>query len=177
MEGDLKIAGSVIFEDSSAINTAPKDLPSGILLPFAGSTAPDGWLLCAGQEVNRETYSNLFAVIGISYGIGDGSTTFNLPDLRGRMPMGLDNMGGSSANRVTNTVADSLGRGAGEEMHQLSFDELPARNSYISHGTGGQGDSGGSFSYVNHVNTDTIGDDQPHNNMPPYLSINFIIKY
>ena len=63
MEGDLKIAGSVIFEDSPAINTAPKDLPSGILLPFAGSTASDEWLLCAGQEVNREIYSNPFAVI------------------------------------------------------------------------------------------------------------------
>ena len=63
VEGDLKIAGSVIFEDSPAINTAPKDLPSGILLPFAGSTATDRWLLCAGQEVNRETYSNPFAVI------------------------------------------------------------------------------------------------------------------
>ena len=63
VEGDLKITGSVKFEDSSAINTAPKDLPSGILLPFAGSTAPDGWILCAGQEVNRETYFNLFAVI------------------------------------------------------------------------------------------------------------------
>ena len=63
LEGDLKIAGSVIFEDSSVINTATKDLPSGILLPFIGSTTPDGWLLCAGQEVNRETYSNLFAVI------------------------------------------------------------------------------------------------------------------
>jgi len=63
VEGALKIAGSVIFEDSSAINTAPKDLPSGILLPYAGSTALDGWLLCEGQEVNRETYSNPFAVI------------------------------------------------------------------------------------------------------------------
>ena len=63
VEGDLKIAGSVIFEDSPAINTAPKDLPSGILLPYAGSTGTNGWLLCAGQEVNRETYSNTFAVI------------------------------------------------------------------------------------------------------------------
>ena len=63
VEGDLKIAGSVIFEDSSAINTAPKDLPPRILLPYAVSTAPDGWLLCAGQEVNIETYSNPFAVI------------------------------------------------------------------------------------------------------------------
>ena len=63
VEGDLKIAGSVIFKDSSAINTAPKDLPSGILLPFAGSTAPNGWILCAGQEVNRKRYYNLFALM------------------------------------------------------------------------------------------------------------------
>ena len=63
MEGDLKIAGSVIFEDSSAINTAPKDLPSEILLTFAGSTAPDGWLLCVDQEVNRDTFSYLLPVI------------------------------------------------------------------------------------------------------------------
>ena len=62
VEGDLKITGSVIFEDSFAINTAPKDLPSGILLPFAGSTTPDVWLLCACQEA-REIYSNLFTVI------------------------------------------------------------------------------------------------------------------
>ena len=63
VEGGLKVTGSVIFENSSEINTAPKDLPLGILLPFAGSIAPDGWILCAGQEVNRETYSNTFAVI------------------------------------------------------------------------------------------------------------------
>ena len=63
VEGDLKITGNVLFEDSSTINTAPKDLPSEILLTFAGSTAPDGWLLCADQEINRDTCSNLFAVI------------------------------------------------------------------------------------------------------------------
>ena len=63
VDGNLKVSGGVIFSDSTSINSAPKDLPAGILLPFAGSTAPDGWLLCAGQEVNRETYSNLFAVI------------------------------------------------------------------------------------------------------------------
>jgi len=177
VEGDLMVTGSVIFQDSSAIHTAPKDLPAGILLPYAGNIPPEGWLLCAGQEVSREAYPNLFTVIGESYGIGDGGATFNLPDLRGRIPMGLDNMAGISADRVANTEADSLGGNAGEEMHQLSFDELPSRNSYISHGTGGQGDSGGSFSYVSNVTTDTVGNDQPHNNMPPYLSLNYIIKY
>ena len=177
MECELKIAGSVIFKDSSAINTAPKDLPSGILLSFAGSAAPDRLLIFAGQKVNRKTYSNLFAVIGDSYGIGDGSTTFNLPDLRGRMPMGLDNMGGNSANRVANSAADSIGGNAGEEMHQLSIDELPSRIGYTGHANRGQGDSGGSFNYVHYLNTDSIGNDQPHNNMPPYLSLNYIIKF
>ena len=60
--------------------TAP--LPSGMLTPFAGATAPDGWLLSDGSAVNRTTYSALFTAIGTTYGAGDGSTTFNLPDLR-----------------------------------------------------------------------------------------------
>ena len=177
VNGNLKVTGSVVFSDSSKIHTTPKDLPTGILLPYAGNIVPNGWLLCSGHQVSRQIYANLFAVIGDTYGIGDGSTTFNLPDLRGRMPMGLDNMGGNSANRVSNTVADSLGRGAGEDMHQLSFDELPTRNSYISHGAGGQGDSHGAFNYVHQLHTVTFGNDQPHNNMPPYLSLNYIIKY
>ena len=177
VDGDLKIGGSVIFQDSSAINTAPKDLPTGILLPYAGTASPDGWMLCNGQEVSRETYSNLFTVIGDSYGIGDGSTTFNLPDLRGRMPMGLDNMGGNSADRVVHSAADSIGGNAGEETHQLSMDELPTRNAYSGHANRGQGDSGGSFNYVHQLHTSSIGNDQSHNNMPPYLSLSYIIKY
>jgi microcystin-dependent protein len=64
---------------------------------FAGSSAPLNHLLCNGQAVSRTTYAALFAVIGTTYGAGDGSTTFNLPDLRGRAPVGLDNMGGSAA--------------------------------------------------------------------------------
>jgi microcystin-dependent protein len=91
--------------------------------------------------------------------------------------MGRDNMGGNSAERVAHSAADSLGGNAGEETHQLSMDELPSRNAYSGHTNRGHGQSGGPFSYVNHVNTDTIGDDQPHNNMPPYLSLNYIIKY
>lgn len=76
-------------------------IPAGVVIPFAGSFAPDGWLLAYGQQVSRSTYSKLFASIGTTYGVGDGSTTFNLPDLRGRVPAGRDNMGGSSANRLT----------------------------------------------------------------------------
>lgn len=76
-------------------------LPAGVIAPYAGSAAPSGWLLCHGQAVSRTTFAALFTAIGTTYGSGDGSTTFNLPDLRGRVPVGKDDMGGSAANRVT----------------------------------------------------------------------------
>ena len=77
--------------------------PTGSVLAFAGSSAPAGWMLCDGQPISRTTYSALFAVIGTTYGVGDGASTFNLPDLRGRAIAGKDNMGGTPANRLTST--------------------------------------------------------------------------
>lgn len=64
-------------------------IPSGVLAPYVAAAAPSGWLLCDGTAVSRTTYSALFAIIGTGYGAGDGSTTFNVPDLRGRVPVGL----------------------------------------------------------------------------------------
>ena len=75
--------------------------PVGMIAPFAFPGAPTGWLLCAGQAVSRAIYAQLFSVIGGYFGSGDGATTFNVPDLRGRYPLGQDNMGGVAANRVT----------------------------------------------------------------------------
>ena len=65
-------------------------MPTGMVVPYAGAAAPDGWLLCQGQAVSRTTYAQLFSVIGTTYGSGDGSTTFNLPDMRGRVAVGSD---------------------------------------------------------------------------------------
>lgn len=112
-------------------------VPPGTLAPFAGpitvhadaTTAqptsnqpPAGWLWCAGQAVSRATYSALFAAIGTTYGAGDGSTTFNVPDLRGRALVGLDNMGGSDAGRIG--TANTLGTAAGSNT--ISSSMLPA---------------------------------------------------
>ncbi len=83
-------------------------IPVGAMMDYAASTAPSGWLLCYGQAVSRVTYATLFGVVGTAFGSGDGSTTFNLPDCRGRTKVGLDNLGGSSANRITDANADSL---------------------------------------------------------------------
>lgn len=117
-------------------NAAGSSMPAGSVTAFAGSSAPTGWLLCAGQAVSRTTYAALFAAIGTTYGSGDGSTTFNLPDLRGRTVAGLDNMGGTDANRlswqnvlgtvgVSSTTVDS-----GEQQHTLSAAEsgVPAHS-------------------------------------------------
>ena len=84
-------------------------MPAGALVPYAGSSAPTGWLLCAGQAVSRTTFATLFAAVGTTYGSGDGSTTFNLPDLRGRAIFGRDDMDGTAANRITNAVSGITG--------------------------------------------------------------------
>jgi hypothetical protein len=101
------------------------ETPIGIVAPFAGATAPANWLLCYGQAVSRVTYSGLFLTISTTYGVGDGSTTFNLPDLRGRAIAGVDNMGGSAASRLTTAVSGvdgaTLGTAGGSQiMHTHS---------------------------------------------------------
>lgn len=89
--------------------------PAGCVQQFAGSESavPAGWLICGGQAVSRSTYSRLFAAIGTTYGIGDGSTTFNVPDCRGRGIAGKDDMGGSAASRITNAIAGIDGTALG----------------------------------------------------------------
>jgi microcystin-dependent protein len=112
------------------IGIAPVQFPTASLLPFAGTTSPDNWLLCSGQAVSRTTYAALFAVIGTTYGVGDGSTTFNLPDLRGRTPVGKDDMGGTPANRMTTGGSGingaSLGAAGGAQTHTLGTAEMPS---------------------------------------------------
>ena len=122
-------AGQLSFTALGASNT----FASGMLMPYAGATAPTGWLLCYGQAISRTTYADLFAVVGTTYGNGDGSTTFNLPDLRGRVVAGKDNMGGSSANRLTSALnGDSLGAAGGAESHTLSTSQIPAHRHFVA---------------------------------------------
>lgn len=94
-----------------------KTAVSGVVWQFAGSTAPAGWLLCNGDAVSRAEYSALFGIIGTAYGAGDGTTTFNLPDLRGRAAIGA----GSGAGLTTR----ALGNVGGAESHVLTQAELP----------------------------------------------------
>jgi len=85
--------------------------PPGTLLPFAGVTPPPGFFLCYGAAVSRTTYAALFAALGTTWGSGDGTTTFNLPDFRGRTLAGADNMGGTPAGRLTGYTVGTTGGG------------------------------------------------------------------
>ena len=90
----------------------------GTIVPFAGRTEPAyNWMLCDGRAVDLSEYPTLYAVISDDYSPVASNTTFNLPDLRGRFPLGLDNMGVGSANRVTASQADTLGLGSAAEKH------------------------------------------------------------
>ncbi|SCD24317.1 phage tail protein [Brucella inopinata] len=106
--GDAKNPGDAVSK--KLLDAA---VPIGEVKAFAGSTPPPGWLLCYGQEVSRTTYAALFAIIGTTFGGGDGGSTFNVPDLRGRVLVGRDDMGGPAANRITVAVAGFNGAAIG----------------------------------------------------------------
>ena len=106
------------------LSTVPTP-PVGSVIAFAGANAPTGWLLCDGQEVNRSTYATLYGIIGLQYGTPSSTAVFKLPDLRGRQVTGKDNMGGTSANVVADTVADALGGFGGSEEKTIAKEQLP----------------------------------------------------
>lgn len=128
----IVIEGSQIgtFSSAGGSFTVPGIVPVGVTASFAGSAAPSQWILCFGQAVSRTTYALLFAVIGTSYGSGDGVTTFNLPDLRGRLTPGADNMGGTAANRLTTNTMSGAGAGStgGAETETLSTAQIPSHS-------------------------------------------------
>lgn len=109
-------------------------LPVGVVLPFAGASAPTGYLACDGSAVSRSTYADLFAVIGAGFGQGDGSTTFNLPDLRGRFLRGVDHGQGRDPDRASRT-AMATGGNTGDNVGSVQSDASARPNSAFSTNT------------------------------------------
>lgn len=160
-------------------------IPVGAVMVYAGLTEPTDWQFCYGQAISRATFAALFAIVSTTYGVGDGSTTFNVPDLRGRVVAGQDDMGGSSANRLTGLSAgvdgDTLGASGGAESHTLVTAELAAHDHSLT--VGGSGGAGTvsltTSSVAGSANAALIADTgsgTAHNNVQPTFILNYIIK-
>lgn len=123
--GGFKLTGLGVGSastDSVNLSQLTSISPSGQIILYAGASLPTGFLVCDGSAVLRATYASLFTAIGTLWGAGDGSTTFNLPDLRGRVPAAPDNMGGTPAGRMPGFTLATSG---GEATHTLVTGEMP----------------------------------------------------
>lgn len=184
-------AGNVLASDGTGWTSSVSSLvPVGALMPYAGTAAPTGWLLCFGQAISRTTYAALFAAIGTTYGAGDGSTTFNIPDLRGRVAAGKDDMGGTAANRLTNLGTGNagingsvLGFAGGTDRHAINLNQMPSH----THAVATHNNSGGVGTLIQRASptSDTnaaspglapAGNDEPHPNVQPTIVLYYVIK-
>jgi len=201
-------AGQIIFEtDTASVRWYTGSawvgmIPVGTIQPFAGATAPVGWLLCYGQSLNATStpiYNDLWSVIGTTYG-GTAITAFSVPDLRGRAPYGKDNMGGTAASRITSGISGITGTtlggvGGSEALHAHTHTQNAHGHGWTGvNPAAGTGGSAGNYPFSIYNDTATnwtgstgnIGGTTATNqttgtgssqNMPPTIITNYIIKY
>jgi microcystin-dependent protein len=180
IEDVMQEPGAVDYKVVSGRPTIPDAVPTGSVFPTALSAAPDGYLLCDGSAVSRTTYAALFAAIGTTYGTGDGSTTFNVPDLIGRVVAGVDAL----ATRLPSAGTPAATSGAA--THTLTVAELPAHDHGISADqVSNTPTTGGANRLTNLANaltgnhdrvSDVTGGDDPHNNVQPTMALHYLIK-
>lgn len=182
-----KTTGVTFNTGWEAVGASTEVAPVGVIEQYGGATAPEGWLLCDGSAVSRTLYDALFTAIGTNYGAGDGSSTFNLPDLRGRVPVGYAASGG-------HTDVSTLGNNDGvaeqyrRPKHRHTVND-PGHDHAVQQGSGGGVDgtavgSGARAPQTGTVNDEsattgiTIGNDTTNDPLdaPAYLVVNYIIK-
>lgn len=148
-------------------------VPIGTVIDFAAGVIPAGWLICDGQAVPRADYAALFAAIGVVWGAGDGSTTFNLPDFRRRTAVG-------SGGVATGTLGNTRGSVGGAETHTLTVPEMPSHQHSLQNFVTSQLTVGGVTGFwvpaAGSVLTDFTGGNGAHNNMQPSAVVLKIIR-
>jgi len=184
--GGFKVTGAAeATNPSDAVTKSQLDvlnaiLPVGTPLPWFTEVPPANFILAFGQAVSRAEMAALFAVYGTRFGVGDGSTTFNMPDLRGLALVGKDDMGGTAAGRLTG-FGLTLGATGGAQTHTLSEAEIPSHKHEITTAQfldGGVIPGGGGLYTVFQGTTDTtlVGGGQSHNNVQPSLVCNWMVR-
>lgn len=147
-------------------------VPTGTIVTYAGTSAPAGWFMCDGSAKSKTIYVNLFNVIGTTY--GNSGYNFLLPDLKGKVPVGLD---------TEQTEFNNIGQTGGKKTHTLNLDEIPEHTHTYQNNVGDQGvhtlttQSSAADQVEYNQTTGPAGGGLPHNNLQPYIVLNYIIKY
>jgi microcystin-dependent protein len=175
------------YDFSGANLTGIQGVNTGIIVPWSDASIPTGFLECNGAAVSRTTYSDLFAVIGTDYGVGDGSSTFNLPDLTDRCCVSNSPAKSLTSSGGANTVTKTGNVTGGASQHAITVPELPSHTH--SYNTGGGAGAGGSQFDRSETTSPGAGSGNQHSHnssinftgnatsvLQPYLTLVYIIK-
>jgi microcystin-dependent protein len=164
-------------DDGTLISPAPAQISDlglavGTIVPYAGSSVPTGWVLCDGTAYSRAMYRTLFDVIGTTYGTGDGSTTFNVPDLRQKFPMGKAASGTGATLGSTGGTIDHVHTGP---SHTHTFTStVPSATTAVQSGAGTTVATG---THTHAGPTDASGAGSTGTANPPFVALNYLILY
>jgi len=175
---------------NAAFEAVAAFVPSGVTFAYAGSSTPTGFLLCDGSAVSRTTYADLFTIIGTIYGVGDGSTTFNVPDITGRVIAGREAVSTRLTNAGSGIDGDSIGDAGGSQTHTLTEAQLAEHDHNLTVSTRDFDTTGiNDGDRLSRANDDgtarsddvgptvTAGSGQAHPNVQPTIILNYIIKH